>query len=481
MADHNSEIRFAASPLLVEHGILSSICTTVRNAQAQYGLLGAYARHPRAFTQDDAQFLQVVGHITSMALARIEAESALVARQTRSAGRVEAVPDLLFRVDRHGTCIDFWARSHQEILAQPGELAGKKIAEFLPPEAAAATADALERALASKEVQVFHYELERGGESIACEARLLPHGADAVVAIVRNLGDRPREDAHRQADARRGEPGSHEDKRAGEQAESALLDRNRQLRAAQRVVEIVGSAEPRDTILQRVLDEIADAAGYPIAAIDLWDAQRERIVLGAATVLPGRERGTPVERPLNATLSGPIIQSGRAQIETTDATTPERREALQRIGATTFACFPLIAHAQVVGALSLAHPDRMTHGDDFSNWMMGLCGCVALLVHSNRVQEKWERLDSTRRQETESEQARPRHDEHLSSNALLGNLGPVLAALQLSLQSKAQNRDDLGPDLRTVAKALSMLHPASSEERSTDERGQAVEATLDHR
>jgi len=399
VADHNAEIRFAASPLLIEHGILSSICTAVRNAQAQYGLLGAYARQPRAFTQDDAQFLQVVGHITSTALARIDAESALAVRHAPSAARTEGVPDLLFRLDRAGTCIDFWARSHQEILAQPGELAGRKLSEFLPPAAAVATAAALERALVSRDRQVFRYEIDSAGQRVTCEARMLLHGDDAVVAIVRDLDDRPTDGAPRQARPGRDEPVQRQDAARTAHAESVQRDRDGRLRTMQRVVEIAVSTQPLDVALQLVLREIVQATGYPMAAIDLWDAERQRIVLGAATVLPGRARTAPVERPLNGTLSGPIIQSGRAHVETTDATTPERREALQRIGATTFACFPLVALAEVVGALSLAHPQRMRQNADFSDWMTGLCRCVALLVHGRRAREKCERLDASVRRD----------------------------------------------------------------------------------
>ena len=167
-------------------------------------------------------------------------------------------------------------------------------------------------------------------------------------------------------------------------AESVLRDNNHRLEASRRIGELAAASDTLEVTLQLLVEEIARATGYPMAAVELWDAERELLTLGAATVAPGRGRGEPVERPLPQTLAGPVVRSGKPRTERFDETTPERREALQRIGAATFVCFPLTVRAQVIGALSLAHPEPTTCDQEFAAWLTSVCHTISLLVKSKR-------------------------------------------------------------------------------------------------
>ncbi len=306
VADHNAEIRFAASPLLVEHGIQSSVCATIRRAQSPFGLLGAYASRPRVFTQDDSQFMQVIAHVAGAALARLEAESAVLSRPTgppkRAASTRSEVPAASKRVEVRADMV-------------PGPPAGRS------------------PSLASQD-----------RKAVAAEAA-------TIAATI---------------------------------ADDLLRESARRLRALGHIAALATASETLADTLQPIVEEIARATGYPMTAIELWDAERETLALGAATVAPGAEPIRPVDRPLHETLAAPVVQSGEPRVERADETSPERREALRRIGATTFVCFPLRVREQVVGTLSLAHREDTACDDEFKLWLTGVCHCVALVVSSKR-------------------------------------------------------------------------------------------------
>jgi PAS domain S-box-containing protein len=68
--DLRAENRFRGAPILYDHGILSGLAVVIPGRGGPYGVLGAYSRTPRAFTQDDAQFLQSVANVLAAAIER---------------------------------------------------------------------------------------------------------------------------------------------------------------------------------------------------------------------------------------------------------------------------------------------------------------------------------------------------------------------------------------------------------------------------
>lgn len=338
VADHNSEIRFAASPLLVEHGVLSSVCVAVRHVQSTFGLLGAYATRPRAFTQDDAQFLQVVADVVSTALARLEAEAALEARSGAAAAVVQPPPD-----GERGELAD----------ASPSETVIERLeapaSGVWPPESRAWTLPAAGVDLDS--------QMEMGSATRP-EAQPEPESAPP-------------------AEPESGPPAEPAPAPPAEPASQPRPDFSIDILA------LAGDDTDLQATLQGAAEAIARSSGFPMVAIELWDSDRETIT-GAATVFPGQEPSEPVEWPLHQTLAGPTIASAQPRFEETNSTTPERRDALQRIGAATFVCFPLIVREQVIGALSLASREPRAQDEDLSAWLTQVCRAVSWLVQSHR-------------------------------------------------------------------------------------------------
>lgn len=64
------ERRFHGPALLVDHGVKSGISCVIRAGDEPYGVLGAHSREARAFTREDANFLQAVATVLAGAVNR---------------------------------------------------------------------------------------------------------------------------------------------------------------------------------------------------------------------------------------------------------------------------------------------------------------------------------------------------------------------------------------------------------------------------
>lgn len=116
------------------------------------------------------------------------AESELRKRQI-----LNAIPDLLLRLKRDGTCLDC-------IMPKiPGKeefiLIKQHISEVLSPEVLIEQLAAFDRAIATGEVQIYEHKLEKNGKWVYEEVRISPCGVDEVLVLVRNISDRKQAEA----------------------------------------------------------------------------------------------------------------------------------------------------------------------------------------------------------------------------------------------------------------------------------------------
>ena len=75
--DFRIETRFSGPPLLHNHGCVSGISVIIPGQQQPFGVLGAYAKTQRAFTEDDIHFLQAIANVLATAIERKQAEARL--------------------------------------------------------------------------------------------------------------------------------------------------------------------------------------------------------------------------------------------------------------------------------------------------------------------------------------------------------------------------------------------------------------------
>jgi PAS domain S-box-containing protein len=93
VADLARETRCAVPPLLAHHGVVAGAFVVIRGVEHSYGVLGAEATRPRAFSRDDVHFLRAVANVLADAVGRARAEAALRAghdREHRLRQRLEA-------------------------------------------------------------------------------------------------------------------------------------------------------------------------------------------------------------------------------------------------------------------------------------------------------------------------------------------------------------------------------------------------------
>ena len=90
--DVREETRFRPPPLLLEHGVVSSMTVVIPSHERPFGVLGAHAKERRIFSGDDVNFLQAVANVLAAAIERSLAEQAL--RESREAERARMARDL---------------------------------------------------------------------------------------------------------------------------------------------------------------------------------------------------------------------------------------------------------------------------------------------------------------------------------------------------------------------------------------------------
>lgn len=105
---------------------------------------------------------------------------------------LEAVPDMILRVDGKGTFLEWKAARDSARYPSPEGFLGRPIAEVLPAGVARRARAAIRRALASDTTQIFEYELEVDGITGHFEGRVARSGADEAVWIVRDITEQRR-------------------------------------------------------------------------------------------------------------------------------------------------------------------------------------------------------------------------------------------------------------------------------------------------
>ena len=161
----------------------------VYRLQTRYGKEKWVWEQGRQITLSDGSVL-LEGLITDITI-RIRVEEALRRSEARSRALLDAVPDLMFQVDREG----IFLRYHDGGMGTctPAmEFLGRSMFDVFPASLATRTKYAIDRALASRDIQILQYKLPAGDELRDYEARIVASGDDEVAMIVREITTRVR-------------------------------------------------------------------------------------------------------------------------------------------------------------------------------------------------------------------------------------------------------------------------------------------------
>jgi PAS domain S-box-containing protein len=127
-----------------------------------------------------------------------DANEALRKADSRQRALLNAIPDVVFRIHRDGTFLDFSA-PRGDTLLPPDHIIGSNLTSAaIPQEVRAGLTSAIERALESGSVIPLEYALTANGATRQFEARIVRSGSDEVVATVRDITGRKSAEAHRE-------------------------------------------------------------------------------------------------------------------------------------------------------------------------------------------------------------------------------------------------------------------------------------------
>jgi len=114
-------------------------------------------------------------------------EKALQDAVTRLKAILQAIPDLIFIINRDGVILDYYAEKKEDLYAQPIEFLNKKVTEVLPSDVAERVMKAVQEVFSTRELVEFGYSLNIRGKLRQWDARIVKLNKNEVLAVVRDV------------------------------------------------------------------------------------------------------------------------------------------------------------------------------------------------------------------------------------------------------------------------------------------------------
>ncbi|MFC1830193.1 PAS domain-containing protein [Thermodesulfobacteriota bacterium] len=117
---------------------------------------------------------------------RKRAEEKIKESEAMSRALLDAMPDMMFQFSREGIFLDYKG-TEEDLSERPETFLGKSLREILPAHIADLFIEKLKRALNTRQIQIFEYELNVNGMRTFFECRMVAVTVDVAMAIVRNI------------------------------------------------------------------------------------------------------------------------------------------------------------------------------------------------------------------------------------------------------------------------------------------------------
>jgi PAS domain S-box-containing protein len=127
----------------------------------------------------------------------------LRASEARYRALLNSNPDQIFRLNKNGVFLDLQSATAGALYSSPEEFLGKNASDVLPLDLVDPTLKNVEKAIETKEIQVYEYQMPFKGENHDYEARFTSNEKNEAIIIVRDITDRKRTERELQESERR--------------------------------------------------------------------------------------------------------------------------------------------------------------------------------------------------------------------------------------------------------------------------------------
>jgi PAS domain S-box-containing protein len=103
---------------------------------------------------------------------------------------IEAIPDILFIVDKAGNYLEYYSSGLSNAIGEFNYLVGKRIADVFQPEDAALHLEKIKNAIELQRIETYEYRGITGNENRYFESRIVPMTQDKALRFVREITDR---------------------------------------------------------------------------------------------------------------------------------------------------------------------------------------------------------------------------------------------------------------------------------------------------
>jgi diguanylate cyclase (GGDEF)-like protein/PAS domain S-box-containing protein len=154
-------------------------------------------RKPKAdegpFVKEERNLIDAIGELMGRYTERKKIEEELKISEEKYRILLNVIPDMMFRISKEGTYLEFIPSQESEPILQPNEFIGKKVGEILPETITKQTMQSINRVLKTDTMQMFEYRLPfpyPDGDLRSYEARLVRSGENEVLAIIRDITEK---------------------------------------------------------------------------------------------------------------------------------------------------------------------------------------------------------------------------------------------------------------------------------------------------